>query len=59
MPAIIQFPAEEADQSHIRRAPLHSSGTADDIAHTVLFLCPLAEFTNAWVFVVDGGYSVT
>lgn len=57
-PGTIQFSGEEPDQNYIRRAPLKKTGTGDDIARTVLFLCTQAEFITGQVFVVDGGYSV-
>lgn len=57
-PGTIQFSGEEPDQNYIRRAPLKRSGTGDDIARTVLFLCTQADFITGQVFVVDGGYSV-
>ncbi|MBI2956143.1 MAG: glucose 1-dehydrogenase [Acidobacteria bacterium] len=58
-PGAIQFPGEEPDQSYIRKAPLQRTGTADDIARTVLFLCTQAEFITGQVFVVDGGFTLT
>lgn len=58
-PGTVQFPGEEPDQNYIRRAPLKRTGTADDIARTVLFLCAQAEFITGQVFAVDGGYSLT
>lgn len=57
-PGTIQFPGEERDQSYIRRAPLKRTGTADDIAGAVMFLCTQAEFVTGQVLVVDGGYSL-
>jgi len=57
-PGTIQFPGEEPDESYIRRAPLKKTGTADDIAGTVLFLCTQADYITGQVFVVDGGYSI-
>ncbi|MDA2914578.1 SDR family oxidoreductase, partial [Acidobacteriia bacterium AH_259_A11_L15] len=58
-PGTIQFEGEAPDQDYVRRAPLKRTGTGDDIAQTVLFLCSQAEFITGQVFVVDGGYSLT
>jgi NAD(P)-dependent dehydrogenase (short-subunit alcohol dehydrogenase family) len=58
-PGAIQFPGEEPDQNYIRKAPLKRTGSADDIAQTVLFLCTGAEFITGQVFVVDGGFTLT
>ncbi|MBI4467666.1 MAG: SDR family oxidoreductase [Acidobacteria bacterium] len=58
-PGSIQFPGEKPDPNYIRRAPLQKTGTADDIARTVLFLCTEAEFITGQILVVDGGYSLT
>lgn len=57
-PGSVQFPGEEPDQAYIRRAPLGRTGTPEDIAQTVLFLCTSAEFITGQVFVVDGGFSL-
>lgn len=58
-PGTIQFPGEEPDERYLRRAPLKRTGTADDIAQAVLFLCSRADFITGQVLVVDGGYSLT
>lgn len=57
-PGMIQFPGEEPDEGYVRRTPLKRTGTADDIAQTVLFLCTQSDFITGQVFVVDGGYSL-
>ncbi|MFQ5662509.1 MAG: SDR family NAD(P)-dependent oxidoreductase [Terriglobia bacterium] len=61
-PGSIQFVGEEPDpatRDYIRRAPLKRTGTAEDIAQAVLFLCTRAGFITGQVFVVDGGYGLT
>ena len=58
-PGSIQFPGEAPDESYIRKAPLKRTGTPDDIAETVLYLCTGAEFITGQVIVVDGGFSQT
>lgn len=61
-PGTIQFPGEEPDpamREYLRRTPLRRTGTPDDIAQTVLFLCTQSDFITGQVFVVDGGYSLT
>lgn len=57
-PGTIQFPGEEPDENFIRRAALHRTGVANDIAHTVLFLVTQAEFITGQAIVVDGGYAL-
>ncbi len=57
-PGTIQFEGEKPDENYIRRAPLKKTGTGDDIAQTVLFLCAGSEFITGQVLVVDGGYSL-
>ena len=56
-PGTIQFPGELPDEDYIRRVPLHRTGTGDEIAEAVLFLCT-AEFITGQVLVVDGGRSL-
>ncbi|MEE8199940.1 MAG: glucose 1-dehydrogenase [Candidatus Acidoferrales bacterium] len=58
-PGTIQFEGEAPDPDYVRRAPLKRTGTGDDIAQTVLFLCTQADFITGQVFIVDGGYSLT
>ncbi len=53
-PGTIQFPGEAPDEDYIRRVPLHRTGSGDEIASAVLFLCT-AEFVTGLVLVVDGG----
>jgi NAD(P)-dependent dehydrogenase (short-subunit alcohol dehydrogenase family) len=57
-PGAVQFPGEEPDQSYIRKTPLGRTGTPEDIAQAVLFLCTSAEFITGQVLVVDGGSSL-
>jgi NAD(P)-dependent dehydrogenase (short-subunit alcohol dehydrogenase family) len=56
-PGTIQFPGELPDEDYIRRVPLHRTGTGDEVAQAVLFLCT-AEFMTGQVLVVDGGRSL-
>lgn len=53
-PGTIQFEGESPDEDYIRRAPLHRTGTGDDIAQAVLYLAT-ADFITGQVIVVDGG----
>ncbi|KAH6654315.1 short-chain dehydrogenase [Truncatella angustata] len=40
-------------------APMRRMGTADEVAHAVLFLCsPEASFVQGHALVVDGGYTI-
>jgi 3-oxoacyl-[acyl-carrier protein] reductase/pteridine reductase len=57
-PGTIQFPGEAPDEDYIRRAPLHRTGTGEDIAGAVAYLAT-AEFVTGQVIVVDGGRSLT
>jgi len=56
-PGTIQFPGELPDEDYIRRAPLHRTGTGDDIAAAVAYLAT-ADFVTGQVLVVDGGRSL-
>jgi NAD(P)-dependent dehydrogenase (short-subunit alcohol dehydrogenase family) len=58
-PGSIQFPGEEPNENYIHRAPLKRTGTPQDVARAVLFLCTQADFITGQVLVVDGGYSLT
>ncbi len=58
-PGTIQFSGETIDENYIRRAPLHRTGSGDDIAKAVLYFCTQAEFVTGQVLLVDGGYSLT
>jgi NAD(P)-dependent dehydrogenase (short-subunit alcohol dehydrogenase family) len=53
-PGTIQFPGEAPDEDYIRRAPLHRTGTGDDIAGAVAYLAT-AEFVTGQIIAVDGG----
>ncbi|MFZ3201357.1 MAG: SDR family NAD(P)-dependent oxidoreductase [Candidatus Acidiferrales bacterium] len=55
-PGTIQFPGEPPDENYISRAPLHRTGTGDDIAGAVFYLAT-ADFVTGQVLVVDGGMS--
>ncbi len=58
-PGSIQFPGETPDESYIRKAPLKRTGTPEDVAQTVLFLCASADFVTGQTLVVDGGFTLT
>jgi 3-oxoacyl-[acyl-carrier protein] reductase/pteridine reductase len=57
-PGTIQFPGEEPDEDFIRRAPVHRTGTGDDIAGAVAYLVG-ADFVTGQVIAVDGGRALT
>jgi NAD(P)-dependent dehydrogenase (short-subunit alcohol dehydrogenase family) len=60
-PGTILFPDEKIDarvRKGIKATPLGKTGTADDIAQTVLFLATHADFITGQIFVVDGGKSI-
>lgn len=57
-PGSVSFPGEEPDANYHRKAPLKKTGTAEDIAQAVLFLCTQAEFITGQVLVVDGGFTL-
>ena len=57
-PGAVQFPGEEPNETYIRKTPLGRTGTADDIAQAVLFLCTSAESITGQVLVVDGGFTL-
>jgi len=56
-PGTIQFPGEPPDEDYIRRAPMHRTGTGEDIAGAVAYLAT-AEFVTGQVIAVDGGRAV-
>jgi len=56
-PGTIQFPGEPPDEDYIKRVPLHRTGTGDDIAQAVAYLCA-ADFVTGQILVVDGGRSL-
>lgn len=53
-PGTIEFPGEPPDEEYIRRVPLHRTGTGDDIAGAVAYLCT-ADFVTGQILAVDGG----
>jgi NAD(P)-dependent dehydrogenase (short-subunit alcohol dehydrogenase family) len=53
-PGTIQFAGEELDEDYIRRAPLHRTGTGDDISGAVAYLAT-ADFVTGQILAVDGG----
>jgi NAD(P)-dependent dehydrogenase (short-subunit alcohol dehydrogenase family) len=59
-PGTISFPQDspELAQDFIRRAPLHRTGTPEDIEEAVVFLAQ-SPFITGQVIVVDGGRSQT
>ena len=59
-PGTISFPgdAPELAEDYIRRAPLHRTGTAEDIDDAVVYLAQ-SSFVTGQVIVVDGGRSLT
>jgi NAD(P)-dependent dehydrogenase (short-subunit alcohol dehydrogenase family) len=60
-PGTIMFPDEKRDariRKGIKDTPLAKTGTADDIAQTVLFLATQSDFITGQVLVVDGGKSI-
>jgi NAD(P)-dependent dehydrogenase (short-subunit alcohol dehydrogenase family) len=59
-PGTISFPqdAPEVAEDFIRRAPLHRTGTPQDIDEAVIFLAQ-SPFITGQVIVVDGGRSLT
>lgn len=56
-PGTIQFPGEPPDEDYIQRVPLHRTGTGDDIAQAVAYLCT-ADFVTGQILAVDGGRSL-
>jgi NAD(P)-dependent dehydrogenase (short-subunit alcohol dehydrogenase family) len=58
-PGTISFPedAPEIAERAIRSAPLHRTGSAEDIVNAVLYLIG-AEFVTGQILVVDGGASI-
>ena len=59
-PGTISFPQDSPDiaEDFIRRAPLHKTGTPEDIEDAVVFLAQ-SRFITGQVIVVDGGRSLT
>jgi NAD(P)-dependent dehydrogenase (short-subunit alcohol dehydrogenase family) len=51
---------ERFRKMNVEMTPFHRTGTVDDIASTVAFLCsPGGSFINGQTLVVDGGWSTT
>ncbi len=58
-PRLAGFAGTELGQSVIQRIPLHRMGTAEEMAHVILFLLsPLASYVNGVFVPVDGGWTV-
>jgi NAD(P)-dependent dehydrogenase (short-subunit alcohol dehydrogenase family) len=57
-PGTIQFEGDLPDEEYIRRAPLHRTGTGEDIAEAVVFFCK-TDFVTGQVMAVDGGRMLT
>ncbi|MGA8102997.1 MAG: 3-oxoacyl-ACP reductase family protein [Candidatus Acidiferrales bacterium] len=53
-PGTIEFPGEVPHEDFIRRAPLHRTGTGEDITNAVEYLLS-ADFVTGQTIVVDGG----
>ncbi len=53
-PGTIEFPGEPPHEDFIRRAPLHRTGTGEDITSAVEYLLG-ADFVTGQTIVVDGG----
>ena len=53
-PGTIEFPGEPPHEDFIRRAPLHRTGTGEDITNAVEYLLG-ADFVTGQTIVVDGG----
>lgn len=57
-PGTIEFEGEASHEEFIRRAPLHRTGTGEDIANAVAYLLS-ADFVTGQVLIVDGGRVLT
>jgi 3-oxoacyl-[acyl-carrier protein] reductase len=57
-PGTIQFEGDLPDEEYICRAPLHRTGTGEDIAEAVVFFCK-TDFVTGQVMAVDGGRMLT
>jgi NAD(P)-dependent dehydrogenase (short-subunit alcohol dehydrogenase family) len=57
-PGTIQFPGEGPDEDYMQRAPLHRTGTGDDIADAVAYLAT-TNFVTGQIIAVDGGRMLT
>jgi NAD(P)-dependent dehydrogenase (short-subunit alcohol dehydrogenase family) len=53
-PGTITFPGEPPHENFIQRAPLHKTGTGEDIADAVVYLAS-SRFVTGQVIAVDGG----
>lgn len=53
-PGTITFPGEPPHENFIKLAPLHKTGTGDDIADAVVYLAS-SKFVTGQVITVDGG----
>jgi NAD(P)-dependent dehydrogenase (short-subunit alcohol dehydrogenase family) len=57
-PGTIEFEGEASHEEFIRRAPLHRTGTGEDVANAVAYLLS-ADFVTGQVVIVDGGRVLT
>ena len=53
-PGTIQFPGDLPDEDYVQRAPLHRTGTGDDIADAVAYFAA-SDFVTGQIIAVDGG----
>jgi len=61
-PGVVEWPAEASVQEreqYLKRVPLRRSGTPDDVAGTVSFLCRDGSYLTGQIIHLDGGRSIT
>lgn len=56
-PGTITFPGEPPHENYIQRAPLHKTGSGEDIADAVVYLAS-SKFLTGQVIGVDGGRTI-
>jgi NAD(P)-dependent dehydrogenase (short-subunit alcohol dehydrogenase family) len=56
-PGTIEFPGEPPHENFIQRAPLHKTGSGEDIADAVVYLAS-SKFVTGQVIAVDGGRTI-
>ena len=56
-PGTIEFPGEAPHENFIQRAPLHKTGSGEDIADAVVYLAS-SKFVTGQVIAVDGGRTI-